>query len=50
MTLKVTQGHQKWCNSMGDMSLPISGPCWQCLYLAPLSRYVTTFTWRWDFF
>jgi len=25
MTLKVTQGHRKLCNSIGDMSLPISG-------------------------
>ena len=28
--LKVTQGHRKWRDSIGDISLPISG-----LYLAP---------------
>ena len=39
LTLKVTQGHPKWCYVMGHISLPISGligPCTVCICIAKL--------------
>jgi len=53
VTFKIIQGHWQWCHSIGHTGFPTSLPLQLCLYLAPLTRFISYFpkfkevTWLW---
>jgi len=44
MTLKVIQGHQKWRDSIGHLSLPISGLWYNNVSIVQRLRDINTFS------